>query len=131
MRNDTPRWGMSANRDAPPPPTFSRRLLGGPPLTVLIRLAFVSLVVGALLMWLRLEPLDLVWDAVRTVEQLWAMGYAALGEIGRYVLAGAVIVIPVWLITRLFSIRTVRHAGGAERWPTSGSPGDIRNGPTG
>ena len=83
-------------------------LFGGPPLVTLVRLAFVSVVVGALLMWLDIEPF-MVFDAARRlVERLWNMGFDALHELGRYLLAGAVIVVPIWLIARLFSFRGAR-----------------------
>ena len=109
MRNEQQPWGMSVNRDvAGPPPTFGRRFLGGPPLAVLARLVLVSLVVGALLFWLQIEPLDILRDAVRAVERVWAMGFAALGDIGRYVLAGATIVVPVWFLMRLLTVRGTR-----------------------
>ena len=91
-----------------PSPSLARRFLGGPPLTVLIRLLFVSLVVGAVLMWLDVEPLDVVQGFARAVERLWAMGFEAFGQAGHYVLAGAVIVVPVWFVTRLLTMRGAR-----------------------
>ena len=73
-----------------------------------LRLLVVSLVVGALLMWLDIRP----WEVLRAVERLflrlWAMGFDAVREIVAYIVAGAVIVVPVWLVLRLFSMRGAR-----------------------
>ncbi len=93
------------NNVTPAPPSTRHRFLGGPPLTVLVRLVFASLVVGALLMWLHLEPVDVIHDAIRFAQRLWDMGFEAFGQAGRYVLAGAVIVVPIWLVTRLLTMR--------------------------
>jgi hypothetical protein len=88
--------------------SFTHRFFGGPPLTVLMRLLFVSLIVGALLIWLRIEPMDIVHGAIRAAERLWAMGFEAFGEAGRYLLAGAVIVVPVWFVMRILTMRGTR-----------------------
>ena len=89
-------------------PSLSRRFLGGPPLAVLSRLVFVSLVVGAVLMWLDVDPMDVVQGVARAAQRLWAMGFDAFGQAGRYILAGAVIVVPVWFVMRLLTMRGVR-----------------------
>lgn len=90
------------------PASASHRLFGGPPLAVLLRLVFVSLVVGALLMWLDIEPMAVIQGVFRAFERLWAMGFEAFGQAGRYVLAGAVIVVPVWFVIRLLTFRSAR-----------------------
>ncbi len=109
MQDDLELRGMSLNNGiAHASPSFSHRFLGGPPLAVLVRLAFVSLVVGALLVWFRVEPLDVYHAIIRLAGRIWAMGFDALGELGRYVLSGAVIVVPIGLVTRLLTIRGTR-----------------------
>jgi uncharacterized oligopeptide transporter (OPT) family protein len=96
------------NEISPARPSLSRRFFGGPPLAVLLRLVFVSLVVGAILMWLDVDPMDVVRSFMRTMERLWAMGFDAFGQAGRYILAGAVIVVPVWFVMRLMMMRSAR-----------------------
>jgi hypothetical protein len=77
--------------------------LGGSPLGVAVRLAVLSIVVGIVLAALGLEPFD-VFDAIRTlVDRLYAMGFGAVEKGLGYLLTGAVIVVPVWLIGRLLS----------------------------
>jgi len=81
------------------------RFLGGSPLAVLVKLIFVSLVVGALMMWLDLRPIDLWRGLERFVNRIWFLGFDAIREAGTYVLAGAMIVVPVWLVSRLLNMR--------------------------
>lgn len=84
------------------------RLLGGSPVNVAVRLFFLSLIVGALLMWLDIRPQDVIDAVVHFFRHIWAMGFDAIRELGNYLLAGAVIVIPIWLIARLLNMRSLR-----------------------
>ena len=81
------------------------RFLGGSPLAVLVKLIVVSLIVGALLMWLNIRPADVFRMLEEMIDRLWALGFASFREFGTYIAAGAAIVIPVWLILRLLSYR--------------------------
>ena len=81
------------------------RFLGGSPLAVLVRLIFVSLIVGALLAWLDIRPQDIFAGVERFIRRLTGMGFAAVREVGTYILIGAMIVVPVWLILRLLNMR--------------------------
>ncbi len=80
------------------------RFLGGSPAQVLLRLVFLSFVVGIILAALNLDPLDLVHMAVDFVERLWNMGFHALGRLGNYLVIGAIVVVPIWLIMRLLAM---------------------------
>lgn len=81
------------------------RVLGGPPLTVLLKLLLVSLLVGAILVWLDLTPFGIFRSLENLVRSIIANGFESLREIGRYVITGAVIVIPIWLLMRIFGKR--------------------------
>ena len=81
------------------------RWLGGSPLGVLLRLVFLSLIVGVILAYLGLTPLSLVYSALDSFQALFGLGFDAIENIGRYVLTGAIIVLPLWLISRLMSSR--------------------------
>ncbi|MEM5584459.1 DUF6460 domain-containing protein [Roseibium sp. AS2] len=80
------------------------RFLGGSPAQVVLRLVFLSFVVGIILAALNLDPLDLVHMAVDFVERLWNMGFHALGRLGNYLVIGAIVVLPIWLIMRLLAM---------------------------
>jgi hypothetical protein len=82
--------------------------LGGSPGAVLMKLLFVSLIVGALMMWLGLRPVDLVNGLLRFVDRIWSLGFDAVREAAEYVVAGAVIVVPIWFILRLLNMRQAR-----------------------
>ena len=65
-----------------------QRFLGGAPVAVFLRLLFVSLVVGALLVWLDIKPFQIFNALQRFVNRLWMMGWDAVrarytaGEVG-------------------------------------------------
>jgi hypothetical protein len=81
------------------------RFFGGAPLAVVLRLLVVSLIVGALLMWLDIHPRDVIRGFETFFLRIWNMGFEAVRELAQYVFAGAVIVVPVWLVMRLLSVR--------------------------
>ena len=60
------------------PDTPLARFLGGSPLSVFWRLFFLSLIVGALLMWLDIRPYDIFETLVRFAHRIWALGFDAL-----------------------------------------------------
>jgi|ERR1700691_2909849 hypothetical protein len=84
------------------------RFLGGSPVNVALRLLLLSILVGALLMWLDIRPADLVQDAARFVQHVWSLGFDALRQMGDYIVAGAMIVVPLWLLARLVNMRPPR-----------------------
>lgn len=79
------------------------RFLGDSPGRVIVKLLFLSFVVGVLLSALDLHPLDLFDGMVSFIRRLWNLGFEALGQLGGYFLLGAVVVIPVWAVLRLMS----------------------------
>ncbi len=99
-----PNW-TSRPASTAPADSAIQRFLGGSPTSVFIRLFFISMIVGALLMWLDIRPLDIFRAMDRLIQRLWNLGFDAIREIIEYVLAGAVIVVPIWLIARLLGQR--------------------------
>jgi hypothetical protein len=81
------------------------RFLGDTPLRVIVRLLFLSLVVGVILSALDLDPLGVIDLLLSFVQRLWDMGFAAIEQVGKYLVLGAVIVVPIWLVSRIFSAR--------------------------
>jgi hypothetical protein len=81
------------------------RFLGGKPLGVAIRLAIISIVVGALLYWTGLSPMGLLRGLQRMIEGLLGSGFEAVRTLGEFLMIGAVVVLPIWLIARTLSAR--------------------------
>ena len=83
--------------------------LGGAPLNVLARLFFIPLVVGALMMWLELRPIDILNGVQAFFDRIAQLGFGAVRELGSYIMAGAFIVVPVWFVLRLLSVAGMRR----------------------
>lgn len=78
------------------------RFLGGSPVSVLLRLVILCLVVGVILAALGLDPANLLASFRRLAETIFSLGFDTIERLWRYFLLGAVIVIPLWLLTRIF-----------------------------
>lgn len=79
-------------------------LFGGNPLGVLIRLALISIVVGIVLSALDITPQNLIWRMQILARRLYDMGFGIFEWAGRYLLLGAVVVVPIWIIARLLGM---------------------------
>ena len=77
---------------------------GGPPLSVIFRLILLSILIGVILQVLGLDPWNIFDSLRRLVLHVWNMGFDALRWLWRYLLLGAVIVVPIWLIVRLMQV---------------------------
>jgi hypothetical protein len=79
-----------------------QRFLGGSPLAVAFRLILLSILVGVVLAAVGFDP----WNILRSIQllfqRIWDLGFDAVHWLWRYFLLGAVIVIPLWLLTRMF-----------------------------
>ncbi len=80
---------------------MNSNFLGGSPVSVALKLAFLSLIIGAVLIWLDLSPLQLLQGIERLVRSVIDMGFDAFREAGRYIVTGAIIVVPLFLLFRL------------------------------
>lgn len=81
------------------------RFLGDSPGRVILRLVVLSLVVGVILSTLNFSPLSLVYWVQDFFIRIWNMGFDALGRVGSYFVLGAIVVVPLWLISRLLNWR--------------------------
>ena len=80
------------------------RFLGGSPVAVIVQLAIVSLLVGWFLSWVDFTPEE-VWFWVRDL----AIGiWERMGAFADYMIVGALIVVPVFLVMRLLAARGPR-----------------------
>jgi hypothetical protein len=94
MTNDT--------RELPAANDGLTRFLGGSPLAVAFRLVLLSILVGVLLAAVGFDPWNILSSIERLFRRLWELGFDAVSWVWRYFLLGAVIVIPVWLLSRMF-----------------------------
>ena len=81
------------------------RFLGGSPGSVLAKLILLSLLVGAFMAFLGITPFGLVEGLYRWIASVFDLSLDTLVEIGRWVLYGAILVVPIWLLARLFGRR--------------------------
>lgn len=106
-----PHWAPAGEPPRPHRPadeTALNRFLGGSPGSVFLRLVFVSLIVGAFLMWLDIRPAEVFQAITDLFNRIWGLGFDAIRVIADYILAGAAIVVPVWLALRLLNMRSPR-----------------------
>jgi hypothetical protein len=82
-----------------------RRFLGGSPLAVIIKLALLSILVGFVLTVIGLDPRNILWSIEALVRTVLDLGFEAFDWLWRYLLLGAVIVVPIWLLMRLLQAR--------------------------
>lgn len=81
------------------------RLIGGRPVSVVIKLVLLSLLVGFVMTMFGLDAADLVQGAVDMVREAWRDSGSMLRQVGTYILTGAAIVVPIWLLLRLTKAR--------------------------
>ncbi len=81
-----------------------RRFLGGSPLAVFVKLLFLSVLVGAAMAMLGLTPGLLFWRLYDAGRALIDLGLETFHDFGRWILAGAVVVVPLWLLSRFLAM---------------------------
>ena len=79
-------------------------LFGGSPINVIIRLAILSLVVGIILSALGITPENLFYRLNILAGRLYEMGFKSVEWVFGYLLLGAIVVVPIWLITRTLGL---------------------------
>jgi len=79
------------------------RFFGGSPTAIIIKLAVASIIIGVVLSSFGYNPWNLYDAIVRLGHWISSFGLDTLESIFRYLVLGAVIVIPLWLLTRLLS----------------------------
>jgi hypothetical protein len=94
MPNDTRE--LPANNDT------LHRFLGGSPLSVAFRLILLSVLVGVVLATVGFDPWNILHSIQMLFQRIWDLGFDTVNWLWRYFLLGAVIVIPIWLLMRLF-----------------------------
>ena len=77
------------------------RFLGGSPGSVVFRLLVISLIVGAAMVFFNLTPKDLVESVRHLVESVLGSGIESVRSLLLYVLYGAMVVVPIFLVVRI------------------------------
>ena len=95
---------MSMPTERPMANNYLNRFFGGPPLSVIFRLILLSILIGVILEVIGLDPWNLIESLKRLVLRIWDMGFDAVRWLWRYLLLGAALVVPVWLVMRLMGI---------------------------
>lgn len=81
------------------------RFLGDSPFRVFLKLLILSFIVGMVMAAFDWTPWD-IYAALRDFAlRIWYTGFDALGRFGDYLILGAAIVIPAFILIRLFSLR--------------------------
>ena len=81
------------------------RFLGDTPVRTIVKLAIICVVVGFVMHTFGFYPMDIVYWIRRVFLELWHSGFAALGRVGDYLLLGAAIVVPLFIIVRILNWR--------------------------
>lgn len=81
------------------------RFLGGSPGSVLAKLIFLSLLVGAFMAFLNVTPLGLVEGLLNWIGSVLDLSLETVRKVGLWILYGAAIVVPIWLLSRFFGRR--------------------------
>ena len=77
------------------------RFIGGSPFEVAIKLVILSFVVGIILSALNINPLDIVTGIQNLITRIYELGFESIEWALRYLLLGAAVVVPIWLVMRV------------------------------
>ena len=82
-----------------------RDFIGGHPFLVLLRLAIVSVLVGIVLSLLGVTPHNFLRVLDDFARHVYDLGLGAVRWLIEYLILGAILVVPVWLVMRLLRAR--------------------------
>jgi hypothetical protein len=81
------------------------RFLGDTVGRTIVKLVVISILVGMVMNVFNIFPLDIVYAFRDFIVNLWEKGWAALGRFGDWLVLGAMVVIPVFILLRLLNYR--------------------------
>jgi hypothetical protein len=86
-------------------PTMDRNgIFGGSPLAVAVRLALISIAVGIVLSALGINLRNFFDRINELLRAIYDLGFGAIDWVLQYLLLGAIIVVPIWVIARVAAI---------------------------
>jgi hypothetical protein len=77
------------------------RFFGGHPVSVIVKLAFVSLLVGFIMSVFGLDVQGVIRGTIDLVRETLRDGAGLIRNLGAYIVTGAALVVPIWLLLRL------------------------------
>jgi hypothetical protein len=83
--------------------------LGASPLAVIIRLALISIAVGIVMKALGINLRNFFDRINELLRGLYDLGFGAVEWLLEYLLLGAIVVVPIWLIARLVAASRQRQ----------------------
>lgn len=83
----------------------TNRFLGDTPGRVLLKLIVVSLVAGVVMSAFNWSPMDIVYGIENFIRRIWNLGFGAIESFASYLLLGAAVVVPCFIILRLLNYR--------------------------
>ena len=86
------------------------QIFGGNPTAVIIRLVILSIVVGIVMAALGITPANLYHKLNLLAGRIYDMGFGAFEWALGYFVVGAIVVVPIWLLARMFKV-----FGGSKR----------------
>lgn len=86
-------------------PGAIERFMGGHPLSVILRLALISLVVGFLMATFGFNVQGIVRGTIDLLREALRDGFGMFRDVWRYIVTGAVLVVPVWIVIRAVKAR--------------------------
>ncbi|MFA5899660.1 MAG: DUF6460 domain-containing protein [Hyphomicrobium sp.] len=75
--------------------------LGGSVLGVIVRLIILSIVVGVVLSALGITPENFFYQINVLLRRIYDLGFGAIESVLGYLILGAMVVVPIWFISRL------------------------------
>ncbi len=80
------------------------RFFGGSPPVVILKLAIASVIIGVVLSFFGFNVATLYDAILRLADWISSLGFDAVKTVARYLILGAIVVVPLWLLSRIFSI---------------------------
>lgn len=80
------------------------KIFGGAVVPTLFKLAILSFVVGLVFAIFGIDPVDLWKEFGSTIERAWTLVFDAIIWGWKYAVLGAIVVLPVWILYRLFLV---------------------------
>ena len=79
----------------------SNRLFGGNPIGVIVRLVVLSIIVGIVMSALDIRPENILYHVRLLIQRISQLGFGIFETAIGYLVLGAAVVVPIWLVARL------------------------------